>query len=212
MVKVIKKQGNLIMNGNTNNKYIVIFMLLTSISFNNLSATPKTWTKDESGRVLIYRAEPSKLEAFGWTAMSGLGIAMTSGGVCSAFKSNDNLPMIFCGGVISAVGIYKLYEWYHNYSSLYKPLIVIDKYGITYEGKNKITWKRVCSYDHELYTVYVNGVRDHDVEYIEISTDTEKLQIMQHNVAITSKMLYKLIDESYKEYQKLEKEHAAIAA
>lgn len=201
------------MNVSLKNKWLVgLAVILAGTNFSNASANPKTWTKDASGRVLVYRAEPSKWEAVGLTMLSAFGSGMTLGGACSVFKPKDNALMVVCGSIFTVAGAYGLWCWSHNYNSLFKPLIVMDRGGITYEGKDKVLWKRICGYREMIRTIYHgNGVVTHE-NYLEISTDVSKFEIRESDIAITLSMLYKLIDESYKAYQELEKENAAVAA
>lgn len=189
------------------NKYLTSLVVILACSNSNLSAASKTWTKDPNGRVLVYRAEPSKWEAAGWTIMSAFGSGLTFGGVCSKLKPKDNGPAILCGSIITAAGMYGLWRWYHNYDSLFKPLIIMDRGGITYEGKDKILWKKICGYREMVRTTYNEwGVAVAHENYLEISTDVQKCEIYERDIAITLPMLYKLIDEAYKSYQELEKE------
>ncbi len=199
------------MHVNFKNKFLSgVMTLLVSANFSNVSATSKTWTKDANGRVLVYRAEPSKLEAAGLMVMTTFGACAILGGVSSVFKPKDNRLAIFCGSIITTCGAYGLRQWYYNYSSLFKPLIIMDRSGIIYEGKDKILWKKVCGYREMVRTTYNgNGVVTHE-NYLEISTDINKSEINERDIAITLPMLYKLIDEAYKLYQELEKENIAI--
>lgn len=208
-----KTIGEIFMYASFKNRFLVgLAVILAIVSFNNASANPKTWTKDASGRVLVYRAEPSKWEAVGLTMMSAFGGGITLGGACSVFQPKDNAVMVFCGSIITLAGAYGLWCWSHNYNSLFKPLIVMDRGGITYEGKDKILWKKISGYREMIRTIYHgNGVVTHE-NYLEISTDVDKFEIREYDIAITLSMLYKLIDESYKAYQELEKENAAVRA
>jgi len=192
--------------GLKNKSLVGLAVILAVASFNNASANPKTWTKDASGRVLVYRADPSKLEAACMGLFTAFGFPFIGASLLEHDKPMVNRTIVaFAGACISGLGIYGLSLWYHNYSSLFKPLIIMDRSGITYEGKDKISWKRICGYENVRHTVYIDGVR-HEDNYLEISTDLDKLQIHERDIAVTLPMLYKLIDESYKEYQKLEKE------
>lgn len=199
------------MHASFKNKYLVRLVVILAIAnFSSVSAAPKTWTKDASGRVLVYRAEPSKWEAVGLTMMSAFGGGITLGGACSVFKPKDNVAAVVCGSIITLAGAYGLWCWSHNYNSLFKPLIIMDRGGITYEGKDKILWKKICGYREMVRTIYNEwGIAVSHINYLEISTDVDKFEIFERDIAITLPMLYKLIDESYKAYQELEKENAA---
>jgi len=131
------------------NKCLVsLVLILASASFGDLLATPKTWTKDTNGRVLVYRAEPSKLEAVGLGFTTALGLSCGGFGFLIPNKPlGERTIVVLFGACIAGFGAYGLTQWYHDYDSLYKPLIIMDKHGITYEGKDKVLWKRVCGYE-----------------------------------------------------------------
>jgi hypothetical protein len=189
------------------NKFLVsLFAILATTSFGNLSAEQKkTWSKDASDRVLIYRAEPSKLEAAALSFCAIWGLPFIYIGLRPEMNRDAFLRIfggafVLCGTLFSGTSLYLLNEWYHDYDSLHKPLIIIDKYGISYEGKDKILWKNVCECQRVNHIVFTNN----GTRYwhgLEITTDVEKLQIYENKIAITLPMLFKLIDEAYSAYQ-----------
>ncbi len=203
---------------NLKNKYLISVMIFLSIlSSAGLLAEPKTWSKDESGRVLVYRAEPSKAVAviFGTTTAIGLGIS--SMGFLPEIPSRERLELIVGFGILGSIisipsALAFKYLYYDEYNALFKPLIVIDKHGISYEGHDKIAWKNICGYRAVQNIVYGEYGPVNCGYYIEISTDVARLEIPESRTAITWQKLQQLIDEAYKTYQKLEKENAVTAA
>lgn len=194
-------------------KYRVIFIaILMNVGFNVLAlpekehVPKKTWTKDTNGRVLIYRAEPSTAEWAFCSAFTAIGLGVSSVGFWPGISPYDRLPLMICFGAIGSLitipSAVFLKKWYDEYNSLHKPLIIIDKFGITYEGKNKILWKNVCDYRPVERVIYGDGPADHFF-YLEISTDVDRLEIYENKIAITWQMLYKLVDEAYKSYQNI---------
>lgn len=188
------------------NKFFVGFVVVLIVNFVDLSAEQKkTWYKDSSGRILIYRAEPSKLEALVAGIISLWGLPF----ICIGLKPEmyrDTVSgmiggMFVLGGTaFSGTGIYLLNEWYHDYDSLHKPLIVIDKHGISYEGKEKILWKNLCGYQRFEHIIFTNNGTIYTYS-LEITTDVDKFHIYEKKIAITLSKLHQLIDEAYSAYQ-----------
>lgn len=196
------------------NKYLAgLVLILASIGFNDLSAASKTWAKDESGRVLIYRAEPLKLELLFATGISACGIFV--GYFTIKFF---NLPLLLRNLRIISIcalyslsttglGIWNLNRWYHDYDSLYKPLIIIDKRGIIYEGKKKILWEKVSNYYSELDSrLPLRIVTKPSLLCLRIISDIDELIIHDYEIAITMEELEELVDEFHSEYKNSVKE------
>jgi len=189
---------------------ISLVLILATVNFTGLSAVPKTWTKDSNGRVLVYRAEPSKAVGVIFGLMTATGLGISSVGFWPGIPSRERLLMILGFGTIGSIvsipsALAFKYLYYDECNLLYKPLIIIDKHGITYDGQAKILWKNVCGYRPIENIIYNDGYTHRD-NYIEISTDVDRLQIHEGRTTITWQMLYKLIDEAYKSYQEFEKE------
>src|SRR5258708_32059979 len=110
------------------NKWLISLMVLVvAVRANDLSAAPKTWTKDASGRVLIYRAEPSKndLELAIMLCFSGFGSIW----LARYFSRHGELLFGILFGShgigLTTVSTCVLYKLYDDYTSLYRPLIII---------------------------------------------------------------------------------------
>lgn len=191
---------------------LMVVILFTSINGNDYKVTSKkTWTKNESGLVLIYRPAPTGLEATFWTTILGLSMCSIYGGLYSKFFSPDSTgPAVLGGGMVAIFSGHVLWELYYDYNLSHRPVIVMDRSGIACEGKDKIFWKNVWNYyiaEHitrDQYGVIVS----HRYSFI-ISTCSQDYEI-DRRLAISLEMLYKLVDEAYKSYKEFEKERAKI--
>lgn len=211
-----------------------LVVILASASFGDVSAESKTYTKDANGRVLVYRAESLKLDFFRALMATMLGPLFLYDSVTDnilgglIFHNNAiNRPRgyffdkaeRFSSGVFGILGMcnaVKLWKWCCDYDS-YKPVMVIDKYGISYEGRKKILWKRAPQWEHQgsvgdsfsnvFFDLLVNP-KSFDTRRLTINTDTQSdnLTIYQQDIAITLEELEGLIDEAYSEYKKSEQE------
>lgn len=187
------------------NKYFASLMLiLVSASFNAALATQrKAWSKDNSGRVLIYRAEPSTLEVVNGGFSVIMALSFLYIGLYPGINNLDRVIKKCCtllGIFYAGFGIYVLEQLHHEYDSLHKPLVAIDRWGIVYEGKDKILWRNVCRYRRVGHIVFTNN----GLRYwhgLEITSDVDTLQIYENKIAITLDMLCDLVDESYDIYK-----------
>lgn len=191
---------------NFKNEFLVgLVVVLAGASFGDVLATPKTWAKGANDCVLVYRAQPRP--QFGQSAANFMAGMLSSLGVACLYVAYTKRKQpaargvewmavkIAIGSFIASLTAEKLYDRYYN--PLFKPLIIIDKYGITYEGKDKMLWKEVREY---------KLIGKNYPDYLEISTDIAILKISKCDIEITIAMLHELVDEAYKSYQELEKE------
>jgi hypothetical protein len=180
---------------------INVVLLGVLASFSDITAAPKTWSKDENGRVLIYRAEPSQIAGALLALMMVGGMSAVGMGLFSGKLEN----IVFGSIIAIPSGLLFKYAYYDEQNALYKPIVVIDKHGITFEGHAKMLWKNVCGYRTVENIIYRDGYTTHEY-YLEISTDVDRVNIPENRLAITWQMLYKLVDEAYKSYQEMAKE------
>jgi hypothetical protein len=194
------------------------------------------YAKDDQGRTLVYRVQPSWWSGFGGGLLTGLGGFMTYGAwhevnprvkLSGLFRFSDflsdesleNLPKflsrmhinipfpsingtpakvikVSLGAGVTGSGMALLYSYLSNYVKLSTPLIVIDREGLQYEGKNKIFWKDVKSVRvvHETSFNWHNDTGKMKRKYaLEIVDAYDKLLISENDIAITVDTLHDLI-------------------
>lgn len=200
-------------------------------SFFCISAeSQKGYAKDDQGRILVYRAQPSWWSVPSGAALAGLGAYVMHDAYYHArpkvkmhgsLSLGDIMPDLHkilarirlyvpidiegkparaikgaLGAGIALSGVSVLGSWIYNYAKLSMPLIVIDREGLQYEGKNKIFWKDVKSVRVVCDTSFnwSNDTGKIKRKYaLEIVDAYDKLLIGENDIAITVDTLHDLI-------------------
>lgn len=218
----------------------ILSLFLASLFVFNFSfactESQRGYVKDDQGRTLVYRAQPSWWSGLGGGFLTCFGGFMTHSALhernprvnlSGSFRPSDflsdesleNLPKflsrmhinipfpsikdtpakvikVALGAGVTVFGASIFAKWLYNYAKLATPLIVIDREGLQYEGKNKIFWKDVKSVRvvHDTSFNWYNDTGKLKRKYaLEIVDAYDKLLIGENDIAITVDTLHDLI-------------------
>ncbi len=195
---------------------ISIFLIFLSFNFYIFTEVPKIgWKKDHNGNVLIYRSH-SYLHFIGPTFIACLGIYLM-------FKNNSNqnigMQIIhrLSGLGLASLSGYWLKLLYNRYCDIEKPVIILTKDNITYEGEGFLkygishiggsmyergsgtyAWKSIKKVIHFCRQVNSDNHVVNDDNYLEIITEHGAFRIFENDIQISLYELIELINDFHK--------------
>lgn len=197
-------------------KLFLITCLIVTVA-SAYARSERGYYKDECGRLLVFRKQPSWWMVPGGMLAIGTGPLMAYGihtgrllasththhswgpfhvSGNSYDTTGDHAGGYLVCGVVSFGGMCMLYSWYYHHSRLNEPYVILDKDGMWYEGQGMLNWK-----DLKGVRLIEEPIRDGEgrqigtnllIEVVEIQ---KRWKIEDSKLAVTREALYDFILE-----------------
>ncbi len=168
---------------------ILIFALFWS-TVSSADQENKTYEKDEQGRVLIYRSAPRIIILGSSLICCCLGLFCL---LAPSPQGKEIKKIERCMGLpFLGLGAYILNDWIYTLRSMTKPILILDKEGLWYEGYGNVAWDDIKKLIPAGHVCRDDGVQ----YYLEVVTKLGKqFEIREKKIAISMEELLVLTAE-----------------
>jgi len=193
----------------------ITFCFLFFFTFSFADVPKIGWTKDNKGNVLIYRSH-SYAHFVGPALLACTGFYLIFKNTSERTMGMRILRGVMGVGLASSSG-YWFKILYDRYCDIEKPIIILTKNNITYEGegflKNGVlhiggsmhergsgtyAWKSIKKVIHKVRQVTSDNQVVGDDDYLEIITQHGAFRIFENDIQISLYELVELINDFYK--------------